>query len=349
MKSQDISKIPALWPLTNLEMIQTEKHNANIDSGFEICMGVFFEACYYKYTGAVSQGALKVEWKCIMGGFVKELMKGVSRNKEGLASIARTAGLTLANDVLTKPGIGAYLEYQIERIFRGWSESSNCPEEVSLTADAIVRLFSSRGLLPNRIAVDGIPGSGKSTLAAALARKLDMAVECLDHKNMDQAISFAQDRTIYEHHRLLRTQSLDSFDALIYIDEPVEISRQNVLQRKRGGYLVDIMNYDRLKAIGDKAFSVAAGECIAVEESFVRVKIRPEGGFRCLENIEAGLVAKGLSSKGLKKEQALFLCVEGKARKGFGAYLNPHAYDKELLLALRQGLFPTRNPRRGRW
>jgi hypothetical protein len=283
-----------------------------------------------------------------MGGFVKELLKAAGKNKGGLVSIATTAGLTLARGVLTKPGIGVYLEYQIEKMFHGWSEGGNYPEEVSLRADAIASLFRSRGLSPNRIAVDGIPGSGKSTLAAALASKLDMAVECLDHKNMDRAISFAKDRTIYEHHRLLRTQNLDDFDALIYIDEPMDISRQRVLQRKRGGYLVDIMNYDRLKAVGHMAFSMAAGECITVKDSFVRVKIRPEGGFRCLENIEAELLAKGLSSKGLNKEQALFSCVEGKARKGFSAYLNPHAYDKELLLTLTQGLSRTANPRRGR-
>jgi len=283
-----------------------------------------------------------------MGGFVKELLKAVGKNKGGLVSIATAAGLTLAKGVLSKPGVGVYLEYRIEKIFHGWSEDDNCPEDVSQTADAIISLFGSRGLSPNRIAVDGVPGSGKSTLASAIARKLDMTVECLDHKDMDRPISFAKDRTIYEHHRLLRTQGLDCFDALIYIDEPVDTSRQKVLQRKRGGYLVDIMNYDRLKAVGHKAFSVAAGECITVEGSFVRVKIRPEGGFRCLETIEAELLAKGLSSKGLNKEQALFLCVEGKARKGFSAYLNPHAYDKELLLTLRQGLFQTPNPTRGR-
>jgi len=282
-----------------------------------------------------------------MGNLVGAMLKAAGKNKT-LVNIAATAGLALARGVLAKPGIAVYLEYQIERIFHGWSEDGNRPEEAGLTADAILGLFSSRGLLPNRIAVDGVPGSGKSTLAAALARKLDLAVECLDHRNMDRAISFTKNRTIHEHHRLLRTQDLDCFDALIYIDEPVDISRKKVLRRKRGGYLVDIMNYDRLKAIGYKAFSVASGECIAVENSFARVKIRPEGGFRCLENIEAALLAKGLSGKGLNKEQALFLCVEGKARKGFGAYLNLHAYDTELLLALRQSLSHTANPRRNR-
>jgi len=261
-----------------------------------------------------------------------------------VVNIVTTAGLTLVKGVLSKPGIETCLEYQLARIFQRWPGLSNCPGEVGLTADAIVSLFSSRMVFPNRIAVDGVPGSGKSTLAAALARRLDMTVECLDHKNMDRAITFAKNRTVYEHHRLLRTQDLDSFDALIYLDEPVEISKQRVLQRKRGGYLVDIMNYARLKAIGHKAFSVAAGECIAVRNGFVKVKLRPAGGFKCLENIEAELLDKGRSSKGLNKEQSLFLCVEGKTRKGFGAYLNLHAYDKELLLALRQGFSKARYP-----
>ncbi len=46
-----------------------------------------------------------------MGGFVKELLKAVSKNKEGLVSIATTAGLTLTKGVLSKPGMGVHLEY----------------------------------------------------------------------------------------------------------------------------------------------------------------------------------------------------------------------------------------------
>jgi len=265
-----------------------------------------------------------------------------------LLPIAAATGVALAKGVLSKPGMRAYLEYQIIRISHGWSESRNCPEEVILTADAIVSLLRSRGLSPNRIAVDGVPGSGKSTLAAALASRLAMTTECLDHKNMDQAISFDKDRAIYDHHRLLRTQDIDGFDVIVFIDEPVEISRQKVLQRRRGAYLVDIMNYERLQAVGHKAFSVAAGECIAIEGSSAKVKVRPESGFRCRENIEDELLGKGMSSKGLSKEQSLFLCVEGKARNGFSAYLNPHAYNKELLLALKQGFFQVSKLRQGR-
>jgi hypothetical protein len=229
--------------------------------------------------------------------------------------------------------LAAQLEYRVTRAVRGWAECEELPTETLQTADAIATLFNKRRIVPDRIAVDGVPGSGKSSLATALSRKLGMSVACLDHRNMDEAINFDSGRTVYEQHRLLRTQDLDVFDAIIYLDEPEEISKRKILQRKRGGYLVEIMNFSRLKAIGLKAFSTAAGENIPIKGSFARVKIRPEGGFRSLENIERELRANGLNGSGLNKEQKLFLCVEGRSASGFGAYINPHAFDRELLNA----------------
>ena len=104
------------------------------------------------------------------------------------------------------------------------------------------------------VCITGVSGSGKSTLARALADRLGLQWQCLDHMDMNKPIDFSKDQTIYEHHRLLRTQDVDIFDALIYIDEPVEVSRQKVLMRKRGGYLVDMMNYEMMKRVGAKAF-----------------------------------------------------------------------------------------------
>jgi len=271
-----------------------------------------------------------------MGSAAKKLLKVLSRGSKDneLPARAIRAALALAKGVLSKPGLAAQLEYRFVRAVRGWTECEQLPVEILRTADAIATLFNRRQIVPDRIAVDGVPGSGKSSLATALSRKLGMSVACLDHRNMDEAISFDGERTIFEQHRLLRTQDIDLFDAIIYLDEPVEISKRKILERKRGGYLVEITNFSRLKAIGLKAFSTAAGEYIPINGSFARVKIRPEGGFRSLENIERELLAKGLSGSGLSKEQKLFLCVEGRSASGFGAYINPHAFDRELLNAL---------------
>jgi len=38
--------------------------------------------------------------------------------------------------------------------------------------------------------------------------------------------------TIYEHHRLLRTQDIDNFEAIVYINEPVELSQANACTEK---------------------------------------------------------------------------------------------------------------------
>jgi len=273
-----------------------------------------------------------------MGSIVKSMIEAVTKRKDVLAGIATVSGLALAKNVLSKPGINAYLEYHIEKIVSGWTELEQLPEEVIRTADAIAGLFKARLISPNRIAIDGVPGSGKSSLAVSLADRLDMEVECLDHRNLDKEILFDKNRTIYEHHRLLRTQNIDNFDVIIYIDEPVEISKKKVLQRKRGGYLVDIMDYGKLKVMGEKAFSVAEGETIQIGSSFAKVKIRPEDGYRDVENISKELRQKGVNRTVLNKEEALFLCVEGRAKKGFTAYLNKRAYHRELLSALTTGL-----------
>ncbi|MEI6127365.1 MAG: hypothetical protein WCQ99_12520, partial [Pseudomonadota bacterium] len=163
--------------------------------------------------------------------------------------------------------------------------------------------------------------------------KLGMEVECLDYRNMDKPLTFNKHRTIYEHHRLLRTQDLDAFDAIVYIDEPVENSMARVLKRKRGGGLVELMDYGKLKAVGEKAFQVAEGDAYAIPGGFVKVKVRPEGGFKVRQNIYWELLQKGLSSAELTTEQALFLLAYGRAAKGFSAYLNKSAFCPDLLAA----------------
>ena len=163
----------------------------------------------------------------------------------------------------------------------------------------------------------------------------------LDGINVDKPLNFSQDNTIYEHYRLLRTQNISCFDAIIYIDEPVELSKAKILQRKRGGLLVDILDYERLKKVGDKAFSIADGDQLAIPDSFIKIKIKQKQGFRAYENIEKEVMKKGIKNLNFSKEQLIFIAIENEVRKGFLSYVNANAYTQEILTGVAKGLFKT--------
>lgn len=259
--------------------------------------------------------------------------------KSGLAGVALSFSAALVKHLIAKPGLRASADYKFKTALHLQDDFSVAQENVQRTADEIIRLFEEKGVKPLRIAIDGVPGSGKSTLTRELAQRLGMTAVCLDHQNMDEALSFDQERAIFEHHRLLRTQNIDVFDVVIYIDEPVAVSKKKVLARQRGGYLVDIMNYELLKQVGEKAFLFVAGDLFSVHNSFVKVKFKPQGGYKDRENINSALRMKGIDGSRYSKEEALFLCLGNDARKGFRAYVNLHAFDKEVIAALSESLF----------
>jgi hypothetical protein len=226
---------------------------------------------------------------------------------------------------------------------------SELAPEAAGNAALVAALFREKYLIPYRLAVDGIPGSGKTSLAIALAERLGMDAVCLDHQDMDQPLDFTRSNAVYEHHRLLRTQDIDVFDAIIYLDEPVDVARERILRRKRGGYLIEVLDFDLLKRIGDEAFFSAAGETLVTPDDNVRIKIRPKGGFRDRERLLRVLQARGVDAGEYNKEEALFLSVEGCPRKGFKAYLNPHAFDSELAGALAESVVLSGRGRTRRW
>ncbi|MBF0100235.1 MAG: hypothetical protein HQK77_04935 [Desulfobacterales bacterium] len=272
---------------------------------------------------------------------MKKGLKSTANNKQiiDLPPIPSKTESIFSKSNLKKPGIQAYLQYQIRKIIYGWVEQDQYPEKTAQKAIAIMQLLNSQLNQVNRIAIDGVPGSGKSSLSLILSSMMGLDVVCLDHQqNIDQPIE-VKDNTIYEHYRLLRTQHLDLFDALIYIDEPIEISKAKILERKKGAYLIDIINYELLKKIGEKAFYSANGDVLSIPDSFIKIKLKPDHGFNDLEKINKELIQMNLHRPGLNKEQQLFLCVTGKRKKGFTAYINSKAYKQDMFETLKTALF----------
>jgi hypothetical protein len=212
-----------------------------------------------------------------------------------------------------------------------WSRHGASPsiKAVEEQAEGIAQVLRERGITPNRLGIDGLPGSGKSSLSSALAEKLDMRWRSLDYQNLGLRGILGRKRTIYEHYRLFRTQDVDAFDVIVYIDEPARRSRARVRRRGRGLILAAVLDYDKLKKVGELAFDVCEGEPVAVPKSQVLVKIKPPEGFRAVENIASRLGAAGSDASGvgnMSKEEMLFLLAYGRRQEGLTAYFLPLAH-----------------------
>ena len=136
---------------------------------------------------------------------------------------------------------------------------------------------------------------------------------------------------IYENIRLFRTQNIDKFDVIIYIDCQIEDAEHRVKERDRNGALADYVDFKILKKIGDAAFEMADGEEIRIPMSPIRMKLRPKGGYRDIDNLRMSVRSKGLDVERFSKEELLFIYCYGKPKSGIVPYVKFGAYNNEIL------------------
>ncbi|MFC1736371.1 hypothetical protein ACFL1X_09645 [Candidatus Hydrogenedentota bacterium] len=243
--------------------------------------------------------------------------KRMKLDKNTAVGVAAKTMCLAGADLYLKPGINANIRHYLD-----FSEKTYDAKEAKQAAELLaVRLGDIR---PGRIGVDGLPGSGKSTLARALAEQMGMGWVCLDHQLSTKApIDLSRPDMVYEHHRLFRTQVLDQFDFLIYLDEPLETVEKQILDRGRGAAMLEVFDFAKMQAVGRKAFEIADGETWRVPQTNILVKRQPPEGFKEREHLEEEVKGMGFSAtENLPKEALLFLATFGKAKDGALAYLH---------------------------
>lgn len=233
--------------------------------------------------------------------------------------------------LLAKKTIRSAIKGRARKLFTGDSERPYQPvPAVEECSAQIVRMLEGKNISPETIGIDGPPGSGKSTIGRSLAKRTGLKWSCLYWRDMRESYSFLPGR-IYENIRLFRTQDIDNFDVIIYIDCPVEDAQRRVIVRDRNGALADYMDFKMLKKIGDAAFEMADGEEIIIPMSPVRIKLRPKDGYKDMENLRMILRSRGVDVEGFSKEELLFIYCYGKPKSGILPYVKFGAYNNEIL------------------
>jgi hypothetical protein len=261
-----------------------------------------------------------------------------SSGKKALRAGLMKFGAEAVERILSRSTVQSTLRGQLRKLVTGSGERfTGAIPEVEQTADRVVEALRGRIPEPACIGIDGIAGAGKSSLARSLSGRLGLRWQTLYARDVCRPLQL-QRGVIYENLRLFRTQDLDAFDALVYIDAPLPLARERVLQRDRAGTVLDFFDFEKLKRFGDAVFEAAEGDTIEIPDSFIKLKIRPAKGFRNRENLAERLVEAGLEPGDLCREEMLFLLFEKRPRKGIRPYVKLGAYNSDLAAAVAVGV-----------
>lgn len=259
--------------------------------------------------------------------------------KKILPDIALGFVVLTAKNLLERQTVRSAISGQARKILTGNREKQpyETVPRVEYYADKIMEALNDRGISPRSICIDGPPGSGKSTLGRALAERCGLKWRTLYWQELRGVYPFKKGR-IYENIRLIRTQDMEDFDIVIYIDCPIEEAKDRMITRDRNGALADVVDFSRLKKIGDTSFEMLGGEEIKIGGSPVRIKQRPQEGYRDLERLKTRLREKGIDVEEFSKEELLFIYCYGKPQSGLSPYAKLGSYSNEILSGIYDAL-----------
>lgn len=259
--------------------------------------------------------------------------------KEALPDMALHFLINATKNLLDRNTVRSALAGQIRKVLTGSREKPyQSVPEVEGCADRAMEIFlKDRKKFPNSICIDGPPGSGKSTLGRALAERCGLKWRTIYWREIKGPYPFKPGR-IYENIRLIRTQDVEQFDCIIYIDCPSAEAKARVISRDRNATLADVVDFTILKTIGDAAFEMLDGKVTAIEGSPIRMKQKPKGGYRDLDELKIRLWGRGVDTERFSKEELLFIYCYGEPRSGLLPYLKLGAYNEEILSGLYDAL-----------
>ncbi|MBF0453147.1 MAG: hypothetical protein HQK75_20775 [Candidatus Magnetomorum sp.] len=258
--------------------------------------------------------------------------------KESLPQLAIAFIVTASTNLLAKNSIKSAIRGRIRKLVTGSAEKPY--KDIQIVegyTDKVMDIFNEKKIFPQNIGIAGPPGSGKSTLGRSLSKRTGLKWTTLYLKDLGKPYFFKQGH-IYENIRLFRTQNIDNFDVIIYIDCSIEDAQNRVLERDRNGALADYVDFKKLKEIGDAAFDMADGEEIKIPMSPVKIKIQPEEGYQDIEKLRIKVREQGYDPETFSKEELLFIYRYGKPKRGILPYINWGAYNEELLSAVQVSL-----------
>lgn len=190
------------------------------------------------------------------------------------------------------------------------------PDAVVQHAKQIADTLRQKGIDPKtaRIGIGATGGTGKSTMARALAQELGMthvegdAVgktlfgrDLLAHFNKNPIAG----GSVVEQSHLLNQLDPDQFDAIIHLEKPIKQIEEQLLKRGRGAAQADFYDNPRIQRGIRHAFDHTEGPAHNIADG-VRLKLRPEGGFKADQHLNRALAARGISvPKGMDRQARL--------------------------------------------